>query len=68
MKKITFVLLSLLLSAPVEELPWGPSLPYLTGGFLGGIAAGLWGNRIPVLWLHRIFGIMILWGGIRYLW
>ena len=44
------------------------ALPYLVGGFLGGIAAGIWGKYIPTLWLHRTLGILILWGGIRYLW
>ena len=43
-------------------------LPYLFGSVLGGIAAGLWGKHIPTLWLHRILGALILWGGIRYLW
>ena len=43
------------------------ALPYLLGSLLGGICAGLWGKKIPVLWLHRVLGILILWGGIRYL-
>lgn len=60
--------LSLLLSSPLNALPWQASLPYLIGGALGGLGAGLWGRKIPTLWLHRIFGIMILWGGIRYIW
>lgn len=48
-------------------LPFQDALPYLLGGIGGGIAAGLTGNRIPVKWLHRILGGLILWGGIRYL-
>ena len=52
------------LSSP---LPWNQALPYLLGSILGGLCAGLWGSRIPVLWLHRILGCFILWGGIRYL-
>ena len=43
------------------------SLPYLAGSTIGGIAAGFLGPRIPVKWLHRLLGIFILWGGIRYL-
>lgn len=43
------------------------ALPYLLGGCLGGVVAGLMGNRIPVLWLHRGLGILILFGGVRYL-
>ncbi|MBQ3491541.1 MAG: TSUP family transporter [Oscillospiraceae bacterium] len=42
-------------------------LPYLLGGAVGGVAAGLWGKRIPTVWLHRMLGALILWGGIRYL-
>lgn len=51
-----------------QPLPWADALPYLIGSALGGTAAGLFGSRIPVLWLHRILGMLILWGGIRYLW
>ena len=43
------------------------ALPYLIGSFIGGICAGFFGRKIPTLWLHRILGILILWGGIRYL-
>lgn len=42
-------------------------LPYLMGSAFGGIAAGVWGKKLPVKWLHRILGVLILWGGIRYL-
>ena len=61
-------LLSLVISATVSPLPWSHSWPWLAGSALGGIAVGLWGRKIPVLWLHRILGTMLLWGGIRYLW
>ena len=43
------------------------ALPYLFGSALGAVPAGLWGRKIPVKWLHRLLGLMILWGGIRYL-
>ena len=43
------------------------ALPFLPGSLLGGWLAGRYGARIPVKWLHRILGILILWGGIRYL-
>lgn len=49
-------------------IPWKDALPYLLGSAAGGTAAGIWGSRIPVAWLHRILGILILWGGFRYLW
>jgi uncharacterized membrane protein YfcA len=48
-------------------LPWQEAMPYLIGSAVGGIATGLWGQKIPTLWLHRLLGVMILWGGIRYL-
>ena len=46
---------------------WRQAVYYLLGSALGGVAAGLWGRKIPTLWLHRILGVLILWGGIRYL-
>lgn len=45
-----------------------PALPYMAGGAIGGVLAGKWAKNIPVLWLHRITGALILWGGARYLW
>ena len=58
--------LSLYLSG--EALPWSNTLPYLIGGTLGGAVAGIWGGHVPTRWLHGIFGILLLWGGVRYLW
>ena len=40
---------------------------YLLGSTAGGIGVGLLGKRIPTKWLHRFLGILILYGGIRYL-
>ena len=60
-------LVSLGLSACASALPWKEALPYLAGSAAGGILAGIFGKRIPTLWLHRILGLLILWGGIRYL-
>ena len=48
-------------------LPFLPALPYILGGALGGIIAGIFAKKIPTLWLHRGLGALILWGGIRYL-
>ena len=42
-------------------------LPYLIGSLAGGLLAGILGRSIPTKWLHRALGILILWGGIRYL-
>ena len=60
-------LVSLWVSAIHVPLPWGQAFPYLLGSAAGGLAAGLWGRKIPVKWLHRGLGILILWGGFRYL-
>ena len=43
-------------------------LPYLVGGIIGGILAGIFSRKIPIILLHRALGILILWGGIRYIW
>lgn len=48
-------------------LPWSAAIPYLLGSGFGGILAGIWGKNIPVKWLHRTLGLLILWGGWRYL-
>lgn len=50
------------------QISFGELLPYLLGSALGGVAAGLWGRKIPTVWLHRFLGVIILWGGIRFLW
>lgn len=57
------------LSATVmhDPLPWSEAMPYLIGSGIGGWLAARYGQRIPIMWLHRTLGILILWGGIRYL-
>lgn len=51
-------------SSPTD---WALALPYLLGSALGGLACGIWGRNIPVKWLHRALGVLILTGGVRYL-
>ena len=60
-------LISLVFRVQGNSLPWRDAMPYLIGSGIGGILTGILGQRIPVIWLHRILGAMILWGGIRYL-
>lgn len=60
-------LTALLVTASAGGLNWATALPYLLGSAFGGFAAGKWGHRIRPLWLHRGLGILILWGGFRYL-
>ena len=61
-------LVSLWLASLSAPLPWTDALPYLLGSVAGGVLVGFFGRQIPTLWLHRAFGVMILWGGVRYLW
>ena len=59
--------ISLLFTRGWETFSFFSALPYLLGSLLGGVIAGIWGKKIPSLWLHRVLGILIVWGGIRYL-
>ena len=60
-------LVCLFLRSRSGPLPWAEAFPYLLGSAVGGILAGFCGKRIPTVWLHRILGAFVLWGGIRYL-
>lgn len=60
-------LVTLAVTAFSGTIAWWESLPYLFGSAIGGVLAGKWGQKIPVKWLHRGLGILILWGGYRYL-
>ena len=61
-------LVSLTVTYFSSGIPWKTSLPYLLGSVAGGFLSGIFGRHIPTLWLHRILGILILIGGVRYLW
>ena len=39
--------------------------PYLLGGALGGILSGRLFQRVPLTFLRRAFGALILYGGVR---
>lgn len=60
-------IVSLALTWQKASIPWPLTITYLIGSAVGGIAAGFLAKKIPTLWLHRGLGILILWGGIRYL-
>ncbi len=60
-------LVSLGIGSMHRAIPFGEALPYLLGSIPGGVLAGLWGKKIPVKWLHRALGLIILWGGVRNL-
>ena len=61
-------LVSVLIIGFNEAIPWFSALPYLAGSAIGGVLAGIFAGKIPTIWLHRILGILIIWGGLRYLW
>lgn len=58
---------SLFIGAMQAPIPWTTALPYLIGSAAGGILAGTVGKKIPTVWLHRVLGGLILYGGWRYL-
>lgn len=60
-------LVSLVITYSTGSIAWKEALPWLLGSAVGGVLAGIWGKKIPVKWLHRGLGVLILWGGIRYL-
>ena len=60
-------IVSLLFSGNWQVLSQRNTWLLLAASAAGGIVAGIWGKHIPTVWLHRILGIFILWGGIRYL-
>ncbi len=60
-------LVSLSYSLWNSTVDWASVFPYLIGSAAGGILAGLFGRRIPTVWLHKLLGVLILWGGVRYL-
>lgn len=60
-------IVSLFLSKNSTNISFADVLPYLLGSAAGGILCGFLGRKIPTKWLHRLLGILILWGGVRYL-
>ena len=60
-------IISLITTAVTGTLPWAAALPYLAGSAAGGFLAAKFGQKIPVIWLHRTLGLLILWGGFRSL-
>ena len=60
-------IVALTVTALTGTVDWRSALPYLFGSTVGGFFAGKWGQKIPVKWLHRALGLLILWGGVRYL-
>lgn len=38
------------------------ALPYLVGGLIGGLVGGKIFKKVPVVWLKRVFALLILYG------
>ena len=55
------------LALTYQPVPGVLTTALLLGSAIGGIGAGFLSRKIPTKWLHRGLGILILWGGIRYL-
>ncbi len=60
-------LVPLAFTAMTGTVAWKESIPYLFGSAAGGLLSGMFGKKIPTSLLHRGLGVLILWGGIRYL-
>lgn len=60
-------IVSLSIDPGFGALPLKTAWPYLLGAIPGGLLAGKLEKKIPVKWLHRGLGILILIGGVRYL-
>ena len=43
------------------------ALPYLAGGLVGGWVGGKMFKRVNMLWLRRVFALLILYGGVKSL-
>ena len=62
-----FCLLSAAIYLLRTELDLLMVLPYLLGGLAGGLVGGRLFPNVPTVWLRRIFGGFLLYGGVRYL-
>ena len=60
-------LCSLFIQGRLTSLPFRDILPYLVGGSIGGILSVLTARKISPVWLHKLFGCILLWSGFRCL-
>lgn len=58
-------LISVVIYGMQGHLDLSAALPYLLGGCCGGIFAGKLLRRFSARWLRRLFGLLLLTGGIR---
>ncbi len=50
-----------------EGVDLAAALPYLLGGLIGGFAGGRLFKRLNMVWLRRLFALLLLYGGVRAL-
>lgn len=60
-------IVSLLMTSQATAITCDLATPYLVGSAVGGVIAGFLSRRIPTQWMHKLLGLLIIWGGIRYL-
>ena len=60
-------LISIIVHSTRQVLPICEGLPYLIGGTIGGTIGALALKKVSSKYLHLLFGILIIWGGIRLL-
>ena len=58
-------LVSIVVYCMQGSLDFVQALPYLIGGFLGGLIGGKLFKKVPAKFLHRALGLIIIYGGIR---
>lgn len=49
------------------ELSLTAALPYLAGGLFGGLLGGKLFSKVSMIWLRRVFALLLLYGGVRAL-
>ncbi len=64
---LPITIVSLIFQLGTTSVPWQSAWPYLVGSAIGGILIHKFAKLIPTIWLHRILGLFIIAGGIRYL-
>lgn len=58
-------LVSIVVYCMQGSMDFAQALPYLIGGFLGGLIGGKLFKKVPAKFLHRALGLIIIYGGIR---
>jgi len=61
-------LVSLYVYYTKDIFPLREAFPYLVGGLGGGTLGGILFKKTSANFLHKFFGLIILWGGVRLLW